>query len=574
MLNKEIAHIFNNIADMLEMREDNPFRIRAYRKAAYVMEDLAEDADKLVQTHNLEEIPGIGKDLASKIEEYVKTGKMISYEELKKEIPQGVLDVLSIQGVGPKTAKLLYDQFKIDSVEKLEEYAKSGRIKGVKGIKDKTVENILKGIELKKSIKGRFPLGTALPITESIIKELNALTGVDEVEVAGSIRRRRETIGDIDILAIASDSEPLMNKFVNLKEVERILSHGTTRSSVILKDTHIQVDLRVLDKKNFGASLLYFTGSKDHNIKLREIAIKKGLKLNEYGLLNMKNNQNEAGATEQEIYKVLDMQFIPPEIREDQGEIELAVEYKLPDLIMLADIRGDVHTHTVHSDGDSTVKRMAEHASKLGYEYIAITDHSQSLGVAGGLDAERLKEEMMEIDLLNKKQNRTRILKGMEVDILSNGSLDMDTELLGQLDIVIGSIHSGFKQTAEQITNRLTGAMKTGLVDVIGHPSGRLIGERDSYDVNWDKVFEAAAQYNVAMEINSYPLRLDLIDIMIRKASGYGVKFMITTDSHDPNQMRYMSYGVSVARRGWLKKDDVINTKPYEDFVKWLGGDR
>ncbi len=574
MLNKEIAHIFNNIADMLEMRGDNPFRIRAYRKAAYVMEDLAEDAYKLVQTHDLEEIPGIGKDLASKIEEYVKTGKMISYEDLKKEISQGVLDVLSIQGVGPKTAKLLYDQLNIDSIEKLEEYAKSGRIKDVKGIRDKTVENILKGIELKKSIKGRFPLGTALPITESIIKELNALKGMNEVEVAGSIRRRRETVGDIDILAIASDPEPLMNKFVNLKEVERILSHGTTRSSVILKDTHIQVDLRVLDKKNFGASLLYFTGSKDHNIKLREIAIKKGLKLNEYGLFNMKNNQNEAGTTEQEIYEVLDMQFIPPEIREDQGEIELAVKYKLPDLIMLADIRGDVHIHTVHSDGDSTVKQMAEHASKLGYEYIAITDHSQSLGVAGGLDPERLKEEMQEIDLLNKKQNRTRILKGMEVDILSNGSLDMDTDLLGQLDIVIGSIHSGFKQTAEQITNRLTGAMKTGLVDVIGHPSGRLIGERDSYDVNWDKVFEAAAQYNVAMEINSYPLRLDLTDIMIRKASDYGVKFMITTDSHAPNQMRYMSYGVSVARRGWLKKDDIVNTKPYEDFVKWLGGER
>lgn len=574
MINEEIANIFNGIADILELKDENPFRIRAYRRAAIVVTDLEEDADKMLATGRLEHVPGIGKDLHAKIEEYVRTGSVAAFEELKREFPPGILDVLSIPGMGPKTAKLLYDTCGIDSIGKLEEYAASGRIRDVRGIKEKTVANILKGIALKKSIQGRFPLGTALPIGESIVHELTGLKGIGNIELAGSIRRRKETVGDIDILVTSDDPGPLMDRFVSLKEIERVLSHGTTRSSVILRNTHIQVDVRVVEKESFGAALAYFTGSKSHNIKLRELAIKKGCKLNEYGVFRTGSDKKIAGATEQDVYDALGLQWVPPEIREDQGEVELAIGHKLPRLITDGDMRGDVHMHTLHSDGNSTAEQMAAHAQSLGYEYIAITDHSQSLGIARGLTPERLKAEIEELDALNKKLRRIKILKGMEVDILSDGSLDMDHGLLDRLDIVIGSVHSGFRQPKEKITARMVRAMETGLVDVIGHPSGRLIGERDAYEADWDAVFRAAQHMHVAMEINSYPLRLDLTDAMIKKARPYGLKFTITTDSHDPNQMRYMSYGVSVARRGWLGREDIMNTRSYKDIVRWLRGDR
>ncbi len=574
MTNEELSKIFNNIADILELKNDNPFRIRAYRKAAQVMEDLTEDAAGLIGTGRLKELSGIGKDLSAKIEEYVQTGKIGDFEELKKEFPQGVLDILYIPGVGPKTAKLLYDTYGIDSIEKLEVYAGSGKLQGIKGIKDKTIANILKGIALKKSIQGRFPLGTALPIGEMIVHELSGVKGVSNIELAGSIRRRKETVGDIDILVTSDEPEILMNTFVQLKEIERVLSHGPTRSSAVLKNTHLQVDVRVVEDDSFGAALAYFTGSKAHNIKLREIAVKKGCKLNEYGVFDLKNDRKIAGATERDVYEALGLQPVPPEIREDLGEIELALGHRLPELIEQEDIRGDVHMHTVYSDGDSTVEQMAAHAKSLGYEYIAITDHSQSLNIARGLDPRRLESQINEIDAFNETAAGIKVLKGMEVDILGDGSLDMDGSLLDKLDIVIGSVHSGFKQSREQITGRIIKAMATGLVDVIGHPSGRLIGERDAYEADWDAVFSAAGTYHVAMEINSYPLRLDLTDTMIKKAHSKGLKFMITTDSHDPKQMRYMSYGVSVARRGWLEKRDVVNTKNYKGFMKWLKGDR
>ncbi|MCL5276237.1 MAG: DNA polymerase/3'-5' exonuclease PolX [Deltaproteobacteria bacterium] len=574
MVNDEIAHIFNSIADILELKNDNQFRIRAYRKAALVMNDLADDADKLLETGKLSNIPGIGKDLSAKIEEYVRTGKVSTFEELKKEFRPGLLDILSIPGVGPKPSLLLYDSYGIDSIEKLETYANTGRLKGIKGIKDKTIANILKGIALRRSIQGRFPLGTALPVGEAIMGELRGNRGTGSIELAGSIRRRRETVGDIDILVTADDPGPLMDRFVQLKEIERVLSRGPTRSSAILKNTHMQVDVRVVEKDSFGAALAYFTGSKAHNIKLRELAIRKGYKLNEYGVFDTRNDKRIAGATEQDVYDVLGLQWVPPEIREDQGEIELAIEHRLPELIADGDILGDVHMHTVYSDGDSTIGQMARHAGSLGYRYIAITDHSQSLGIARGLDPGRLRSQMEEIDAFNETSMGIRVLKGMEVDILSDGRLDMDAGLLDKLDIVIGSIHMGFKQPREQMTGRMVNAMKTGLVDLIGHPSGRIIGERDAYEVDWDTLFDAAKKYRVAMEINSFPLRLDLTDVMIKKARSKGLKFMTTTDSHDPKQMRYMGYGVSAARRGWLGKHDVVNTKDHKDFVRWLKGDR
>ncbi len=574
MINEELSHTFNGIADILELKNENPFRIRAYRKAAQIMEDLAEDVTGLIGTGKLKDVPGIGKDLYAKIEEYALTGKITVFEELKKEFPQGVLDILYIPGVGPKTAKLLFETQGIDSIEKLETAAGSGKLTGIKGIKDKTIANILKGIALKKSIQGRFPLGTALPIGEMIVNELKKVKGVSSIELAGSIRRRKETVGDIDILIISNEPELVMDRFAQVKDIERMLSRGPTRSSAILKNTHIQVDVRVVEKDSFGAALAYFTGSKAHNIKLREIAIKKGYKLNEYGVFDINNDRKVSGATEEDVYDALGLQFVPPEIREDQGEIELALEHRLPALIRQQDIRGDVHMHTVYSDGDSTVSQMAEYARSLGYAYIAITDHSQSLGIARGLDPMRLESQIKEIDAFNTTAAGIKVLKGMEVDILGDGRLDMDSALLDRLDIVIGSVHSGFKQSREQITGRMIKAMATGLVDCIGHPSGRLIGERDAYELDWDAVFDAARTYHVAMEINSYPLRLDLTDTMIKKAHSKGLKFMITTDSHDPKQMRYMSYGVSVARRGWLEEKDVVNTKNYTDLMKWLKGDR
>ncbi len=574
MINDELVHIFNDIADILELKNDNPFRIRAYRKAALIIADLSDDVMKMLAGGGLRGMPGIGKDLYAMIEEYARTGRIDAYEELKKAFPQGLLDVLYIPGIGPKTAKLLFDKYGIDSIGKLEDYANSGKIKDIKGIKEKTVENILKGIALKKSIQGRFPLGTALPAGEEIVAELTRVKGVGTVELAGSIRRRRETVGDIDVLVTSREPAALMDRFVQLKGVERVLSKGATRSSVILKNAHIQVDVRVVEDDSFGAALAYFTGSKAHNIKLREIAIKKGYKLNEYGAFDVHSDAKLAGATEQDVYDVLGLQLVPPEIREDQGEIELALQHRLPVLLSGNDIKGDVHMHTVASDGDSTIEQMAAHAEGLGYEYIAVTDHSQSLGIARGLSPQRLEAEMAEIAAFNKRSKGIKVLRGMEVDILGDGSLDMDASLLDRLDIVIGSVHSGFKQSKEQITGRMISAMKTGLVDLIGHPSGRLIGERDAYAVDWDAVFDAAQAYRVAMEINSFPLRLDLTDTMIKKACSKGLKFMITTDSHDPNQMRYMSYGVSVARRGWLGKDDVINTKDYKSMVQWLRGER
>ncbi len=574
MVNEELSHMFNGIADILEIKNENPFRIRAYRRAAQIMEDLPDDAGVMLGDGRLKQVPGIGKDLEARIEEFVRTGRMQVYEDLTQQFPRGVLDILTIPGVGPKTAKLLFDTYGIDSVEKLEAAAQSGALQGIRGIKEKTIANMLKGIALKKSIQGRFPLGTALPIGEMIVHELGTVKGVQALELAGSIRRRKETVGDIDILVVSDEPQLLMDVFVGLKDIERVLSHGTTRSSAILKGTHLQVDVRVVEQESFGAALAYFTGSKTHNIKLREIAVRQGYKLNEYGVFDMKNDRRIAGATEQDVYDKLGLQFVPPEIREDQGEIELALERKLPPLLEQADIRGDVHMHTVYSDGDSTVEQMALAAQERGYGYIAITDHSQSLGIARGLNPQRLEAEIREIDAFNRKGHRIKVLRGMEVDILGDGSLDMDSALLDRLDIVIGSIHTGFKQSREQITGRMIRAMETGLVDCIGHPSGRLIGERDAYDVDWDAVFAAAREHRVAMEINAYPLRLDLTDTMIRKAHSKGLKFMITTDSHDPKQMRYMNYGVSVARRGWLGKDDVVNTREYKNIVRWLKGDR
>jgi len=566
--NQQIAKIFSEISELLELKGENVFRIRAYRRAAQNMDNLSKDVSTLSQ-EELESIPGIGKDLAGKIHEFLETGKIAKHEELKREIPGGVLQLLQVPGLGPKKAKMLFERLKVKSVDGLEAAIRKGKLAGLPGIQKKTEENILKGIELIKRGAERLPLGRALPLAEDIVRRIKDTAPVDNIEVAGSIRRRKDTVKDIDILTTSKQPEAVMDAFVKLPHVTRVLMHGPTRSSVITEEG-IQVDLRVVDADSFGAALLYFTGSKQHNIKLREMAVRAGLKISEYGVFKEPGEERIGGKKEEDVYKALKLPFIPPELREDTGEIEAALAGKLPDLVTLVDIKGDLHVHTNWSDGSHDLGALVQAAKKKGYSYIAITDHTKGLGVAHGLDEKRLAEEIKLIDDANKKLSGFRVLKGTEVDIQSDGRLDLPDDALAGLDIVVASIHSGFKQTQAQITARLISAVRNPCVSVIAHPTGRLIGERDAYAVDMEAVLKEAAKYGVAMEINAYPLRLDLNDLHAKMAKELGVPLVISTDTHVTSQFDFMTYGVSIARRGWVEKKDVLNTLESDQLIKRL----
>ncbi len=568
MKNQQIAKIFTEIAELLELKGENVFRIRAYRRAAQNLDGLSKDVSTLTD-EELAAIPGIGKDLIGKIHEYLDKGTVKKHEELKKEIPAGVLDLLRIPGLGPKKAKQFYDKLKIKSVDELEAAIKSGKLEGMPGIQKKTEENIQKGIELIKRRSERTPLGRVLPLTEDIIRRMKDNAPVNKIEVAGSIRRMKETVKDIDILTTSKKPEEVMDAFVKLPHAGRVLAQGPTKSSIVT-DEGIQVDIRVVDEDSFGAALAYFTGSKQHNIRLREMAVRKGLKINEYGVFKEPGEKKIGGKLEEDVYKALGLAWIPPELREDQGEIDAALEGKLPDLVTLDDIKGDLHVHTKWSDGSHDLDAVVEAAKKKGYEYIAITDHTKGLGVARGLDEKRLGEEIRLIDSTNAKLKSFHILKGTEIDIRSDGRLDLADDALAGLNIVVASIHSGFNQPQEQITKRLLSAIRNPYVSVIAHPTGRLIGERDAYAVDIEAVIKEAAKYGVAMEVNSYPLRLDLNDAHIKLAKQYGVQLVISTDMHVTNQLDFMTYGVAVARRGWAEKKDVLNALPYEKLVEKL----
>jgi DNA polymerase (family 10) len=568
MKNQQIAKVFNEIAELLELKGENVFRIRAYRRAAQNLDGLSKDVSTLTD-EDLAAIPGIGKDLIGKIHEYLDKGIVAKHEELKKEIPAGVLDLLRIPGLGPKKAKQFFDTLKIKSVDDLEAAIKAGKLEGMPGIQKKTEENILKGIELIKRRTERTPLGRVLPLAEDIIRRMKDGAPVNRIEVAGSIRRMKETVKDIDILTTSKKPAEVMDAFVKLPQVSRVLAQGPTKSSIVT-DEGIQVDIRVVDEDSFGAALQYFTGSKQHNIRLREMAVRAGLKLNEYGVFKEPGEKKIGGKTEEEMYKALKLPFIPPELREDQGEIEAATEGTLPDLVALDDMRGDLHVHTKWSDGSHDLETVVEAAKKRGYEYIAVTDHTKGLGVAHGLDEKRLADEIGQIDDANKRYAGFKVLKGTEIDIRSDGRLDLDDEALAGLDIVVASIHSGFRQTEEQITKRILSAIRNPYVSVIAHPTGRLIGERDAYAVNIDAILREAAKYGVAMEVNAYPLRLDLNDTHVKLAKQYGVPLVICTDMHVTSQFDFMSYGVSVARRGWAEKKDVLNALPYERLLEKL----
>lgn len=568
MKNQDIVRIFNDIADLLEIKGENPFRIRAYRRAALNIESLTKDVAG-ISKDELMKVPGIGQDLAGKIEEYVKTGKVQTYEDLKKEVPEGLGVLLSVPSLGPKTAKLLSDELKVKNLEDLERLAREHKLSGLPGIKEKTEENILKGIEMLKRGMERQPLGKVLPIANDIVENLRKKAPVNKISVAGSIRRWKDTIRDIDILATSRDPKSVMNAFVHMPQVKDVLMHGPTKSSVIIHEG-IQVDLRVVEEGSFGAALAYFTGSKAHNIRLREMAVKAGLKINEYGIFREKDDRKIGGEKEEDVYRVLGLSYIPPELREDTGEIEAAAEGKLPNLVQLGDIKGDLHVHTKRSDGSHDFDELIQEARNRGYQYIAITDHSKGLGIARGLSAERLMEEMKEIEAINRKLKGFRLLAGVEVDIRGDGQMDFPDDLLKKMDIVVASIHSGFRQSRQQIMKRMASAMRNPYVSVIAHPTGRLIGERDPYDVDIHELLRTAKETGTAIEINAYPLRLDLNDVHAKMAKEMGVRVVISTDTHITSQFDYMSYGVSIARRGWIEKKDVLNTMSHALLMRAL----
>ncbi len=568
MLNQQIARIFGEMADILEIKGENVFRIRAYRRAAQNLDGLPRDVSQMTEEELLA-VPGIGQDLAGKIRHYIETGKMEAYEELKKEVPEGLTLLLSVPGLGPKTAKLLHDKLKIKDIGDLERLAREHKLSGLPGIKQKTEENILRGVEMLKRGKERMPIGRVLPTANEILSQLREKAPVRKLALAGSLRRWKETIKDIDILATSEKPEKVMSAFVHLPMVKEVLMHGPTKSSVVISEG-IQVDLRVVEEESFGAALAYFTGSKAHNIRLREMAVRDGLKLNEYGVFREKNDRLLGGEREEDVYRLLGLPFIPPELREDTGEIEAAMEHRLPKLIELKDIRGDLHVHTRRSDGSHTPEELVKAARERGYEYIAITDHTKGLGVARGLNEEKILEELKEIRAMNKRLKGIRLLMGVEVDIRSDYTLDLPDDILKRLDVVVASVHSGFRQSKEQITKRLLSAVRNPYVTLIAHPTGRLIGERDAYEVDMEQVFAAAKKEGKALEINAYPLRLDINDAFAKRAKEMKIPILINTDTHVINQFDYMIYGVSIGRRGWLEKDDVLNTLSAGNLLKWL----
>ena len=568
MENKSIADIFTGIADILDIQGENPFRIRSYRNAARTIADMGERVQALVSAgKNLEEIPGIGKSIHEKIEEILSTGKCQLLEELRSKIPPGLTELLKLEGLGPKKVKLLYDQLQVDSVDRLEKAAQSGRLRNLDGMGMKTEEKILKSIEQYRAGMGRFKLSVGFTYTEALKKYLEGVPGVKRLDSAGSFRRRQETIGDLDILAICNRGCQIMDRFAEYEDVAEVIAKGETKSSVRLRDG-LQVDIRVLAEENYGAALHYFTGSKAHNVAIREKAKALGLKVSEYGVFRAKDEKRLSGAKEEDVFQAVGLPFIPPELREDRGEIQAAEKGQLPRLIELADIRGDLQMHTVATDGKNSIRDMAEKAGEMGYSYIAITDHSKAVRVAGGLGEKEMAKHLKEIEKVNNQFPDVRILKGVEVDILPDGSLDLKDDVLKECEVVLAAVHSRFSMEEGEMTRRIIKALKNPRVKILAHPTGRLILEREPYRVNLKEIIQAAIEEGVVLEINAYPDRLDLRDADARMAKEMGAKLAISTDAHSVPQMEVMKFGVFTARRGWVEAKDVINTLPLGELLK------
>lgn len=566
--NQKIADMFNEMADLLDIEGDNPFRVRAYRNASRIVSDFPQKITDLVaQGKDLTQWPGIGKSLAEKIATIVKTGRLPQLEVEEKRIPPVLVELTKISGLGPKRIKAIYYAYHVKSIAELQKLAEEGKIAALPGFGEKTESAIKAGLKQLMNTPLRLRLDTAAQIADAIIAYLQQYPGLEKLDVAGSYRRYKETVGDLDLLAIAKNGEEMIQYFVKYPEVARVLSQGETRSTVLLKNG-FQIDLRVMPKESYGAALYYFTGSKSHNIAVRTIAVKHKLKINEYGIF--KGKRQIGSKSERDIFSLLNMQYIEPELRENNGEIEAALEHRLPKLVELSDIRGDLHSHTNETDGHYTLAEMAAAAQAKGYEYLAITDHSQRLTVANGLDRKRLLAQIKAIDKLNEQLKGFTVLKAIEVDILEDGSLDLPDDVLKELDLTVCSVHSKFNLSEKKQTERIVRAMDNPHFKILGHPTGRLLNRRSPYALNLSRLLQAAKERGCFVELNAQPERLDFSDIYCRMAKEIGVKVAISTDAHSIYHFDFMRFGVGQARRGWLEAKDVINTRPLRELRKLL----
>ena len=570
MKNQMVAEVLYMIADLLDLKGEMFFKTRAYRTAAQMIESLDEDIEQIAAQGKLESIPGVGEALAKKITELLTTGKLEYFERLKKEFPAGLLDLLGIPGLGPRKVADMYKKLGISTIQELQEAAGSGRLRKLKGFGEITERNILRGIRLREKTSDRVLLNVAYEDGVRYHAYLRKCPLIKKLDVAGSLRRMKETIGDVDILASSADSEKVMEWFVRYPEVSSVLAQGPTKSTVLLHD-HLQVDLRVVEEKSYGAALQYFTGSKDHNVTLRSLAIKKGYKLNEYGLFDKISEKFIAGKTETEIYKKIGFPYIEPELRENRGEFEAAQKKALPHLVDYEEINGDFHVHSLWSDGSDSLEAIAAAARHQGYSFVGITDHSQSLKIAHGLSEDRVKKKLEEIKKINRKFPGLRIFCGTECDIKSDGTLDYTKKTLSLFDFVYIGIHTAFKMDKETMTKRIIEGMENGAADFLAHPTGRLIGKRDPYEVDIDRIIDAAHETNTRLEINAFPDRLDLDDVHTKMAKEHGLGFVLGTDSHSVANLEYMRFGIATARRGWLEKKDILNTFSVKDVEKMLG---
>lgn len=574
MKNATLSELFNQMADIMEIIGEDRFRINSYRKVGRVIGDMPTDVEVLLETGQLAKTPGIGKSSLAKIEEFLKTGTITAHQELLKKIPSTLLELLSVPGMGPKGVKAVYEKLEVTSIAELKGVIGDGSLAELPGFGEKKASVILRGIEFLEKSTGRIRLDQAMEAAELVRAFLQGLSGIKKIQTAGSLRRWAETIGDVDILVAAKKGEQIVQAFTSAGFVGEVLAAGPTKGSAIIRTATIpvHVDVRVVPQESFGAAAQYFTGSKQHNVRLREIAVKAKLKLNEYGLF--KEEKMMAGAIEEEIYEKLGLDYIGPLLREDRGEVEAAQKKSLPELVQAGDIKGDFHMHTKASDGDCDVSELARAARDMGYKYICITDHSRSSAIANGLSAGRLAKQIKEIRRLDEKIKGITIFAGTEVDILANGSLDFEDKLLAELDFVIASVHSGMASPREKVTARTLKAMDNPYVNCIGHPTGRLIGQREAMDLDIAAVIRHAAQTQTALEVNANPWRLDLKDTHCRMAIEAGVKVVIGTDAHSTAGLGLMGFGVATAGRGWATKGDVLNTLSAAKIKSWVKGKR
>ena len=583
MENVEIANTLNEVADLLEIQGANPFRVRAYRNAARTVEGLTRSlSDMVAEEEDLTELSGIGEDISSYIEEMVRTGELSILQEIKEEVPGTLADLLRLDGVGPKKAQKLYNELDVESVDDLEAALDEGKVEELEGFGKKTVEKMRRSIEDFRKHAGRVMISEADQLVKPLLKHMEEAPGLQELTVAGSYRRRKETVGDIDILVVCDEPGPVMEHFTDYEAMKRVEAAGDTRGTIVLR-SGLHVDLRIVPAESYGAAMHYFTGSKEHNVAVRKRGVEQGLKINEYGVFEVPDEKDAddtdpregkriAGRTEEEVYDAVGLVWTPPELRENRGEIASAEDDDLPDLVTLDDIQGDLQMHSTWSDGKNTIREMAEACGERGYAYLSITDHSQQVSVTGGLDEERLEEQWEEIEEVREELDGIHLFRSLEVDILKDGSLDLDEEHLEGLDIVLVSVHSYMDLSKKEQTERIVKAISHPAVHILAHPTGRRINRREPYDVDIEEVLQAAKENHVAVELNANPERLDLKDIHVQRAKDLGVPVVISTDAHSTNNLEYMRYGVDQARRGWLERKDVLNAKSVKDFQKWLEG--